>query len=525
MAVGPAPDRQETSPPVPSSIGSRGSIGSITLAIASGAAWGLCHGRVELPWLAAVALAPLVLLLGRRHPFWLGWLHGTAAWVVSLPWIVHTITTYGMVPGPLAALGLLALGAVLGIYRALFAWLAAPVWRRGGAWVYVALPALWVVAELARGRLLTGFPWNLAAYAWTEVPGALPLAAWIGAWGVSALVVATNIGMARAWSTRRWEPAAATLLVVATLLGVGARFAVPPSSGGRPLPVRIVQPDIPDRQIFDPAASEEDYQRLLAMTREVCRPGVLVLWPESASWPHEWQDDPRLEENVRALATAGCDVLLNSAFTRSGHTYNAVLLVGAPPRTPPLQMTAKRHLVPFGEYVPLERLLPFAGKIARFVGEFTPGHGVELLAWNGARIGVAVCYEIVFPGLVADLVRQGATLLVTVTNDGWYGDSAAPRQHLRAARFRAAEERRWVLRAALTGISAAIRPDGSLAGRLDLGRHGVLALDVEGIDSATPFARAPWLVPLLCLVVGAAAIVIARRGRGAASRSLERTSR
>jgi apolipoprotein N-acyltransferase len=455
-----------------------------------------------VPGLSVVALAPLFLLLGTRRPARWGWLHGIATWCAAVPWIVHTLTLYGHLPGPVAGLALLLLAAFLGLYHALFAALGARLWRRGGALALSALPALWVLLELLRAKLLTGFPWNLAAYAWTDVPGALPAASWFGAYGVSALVVLPGLGLARAWATRRWETWAAAALIPAIVLPAAARFArTPPAeladSVRDLVRIAIVQPDTPDRPLFDAAENEADYRRLLDATRTLCAPGTLVVWPESAAWPREWQGDARLRDDVAALTADGCDLLLNTPWEVGPRVYNSVVLVAAGA----VQGRAdKRHLVPFGEYVPLRSVFPFLGKIARMVGDFAAADHATLIDWNGQKLGLAVCYEVIFPGEVADLVRSGATLLVTVTNDGWYGDTAAPHQHLRAARFRAAEERRWLLRAAITGISAVVRPDGSLAGIVDVGREGSIVSGVVGRRDLTPYGRAPWLVPLVAVL-------------------------
>jgi apolipoprotein N-acyltransferase len=393
-----------------------------------------------------------------------------------------------VLPGWVGGLALLLLAAILGAYDAAFAALGARLWRRGGALSIAALPALWVALEALRATLLSGFPWNLAAYAWTDLPGALPLASWIGAWGVSALVLAPSLGLARAWARRTSVPLALGALIPAMLLPVAARdagaAAGPDREAGR-VPLAIVQPDTPNRPWFDAAANEADYRRLLAMTAAACAPGRLVLWPESAAWPRDWQDDPRLRADIAGFAARGCPVLFNSPFAAGGATYNSVLLAGAGDGGEP-QRTDKRHLVPFGEYVPLRRVLPFLGKIARSIGDFSAADRITLLEWGRQRIGVAVCFEVIFPGETAALVRSGATLLATVTNDAWYGDTAAPRQHLRAARFRAAENRRWLARAAITGISALVRPDG------------------------TPYSRAPWLVPALAALVAAAGFLAGR---------------
>jgi len=478
------------------------------LAAAGGVAWGLCFGARPLPWLAVVAPAALFPLLGRRRPFLLGWLHGAVSWCVAIPWIVPTLTIYGQLDGWLAGVSLLLLAAYLGLFTALFAALGARLWRAADPLTLAALPALWVALELVRGWALSGFPWNLAAYAWLAVPGALPLAAWTGAWGVSYLALVPGLGLARAAATRRWEPAALALLIPATLLPVAARWAVPGDAPGGGREARIVQPNSPARPYFDAALVETDYRRLLERSRAVCKPGTLLIWPESAAWPFAWPRDPLLARDVAELAGRGCAVLLNTPTESGERTFNSVVLVAAGRAA---ERYDKRHLVPFGEYVPFAGAIPWLDKIARNAGDFSPAQELRLLGWSGERLGAAICYEVVFPGEVAALTRAGATALVTVTNDAWYGDSAAPWQHLAAARFRAAENRRWLLRAAITGVSAVVRPDGSLAAALGVGEEGTLFGRFAGRRDLSPFARAPWLVPAACLALAALGLLGARR--------------
>ena len=346
------------------------------MALAGGALWGLCFS--VQPWLplCAIGLVPLLLLLSQPRAWLLGWLHGFATWAVALSWLVETLTTYGEIEGWLAGLLLLGLGAVLGLYHLIFAAIASRLWRRGGGVRLAALPALWVLLEVLRGFLITGFPWNLAAYAWTGIPGALPLAAWVGAWGVSFLVVLVSAGVARGVATRRWETAAFVVLLAAVLLPVAGRWASGGRQDGGPAaptgPMRsavIVQPNTPNQVGFDPALFESDYARLLALTHEACRPGTLVLWPESAAWPLLYGRDPRLESDLASFAARGCAVLLNSVSEAGKRYFNSALLVslGRPPAR-----YDKRHLVPFGEYVPLARVFSFISSLARNAGDFSP---------------------------------------------------------------------------------------------------------------------------------------------------------
>lgn len=508
----------------------------LSLAVGGGIAWGLQFGRegfVVAPWLA---LVPLLLLLGHPRAVRLALLHGVAAWLTAIYWIAPTLVTYGGLGWVLGVLGLVLLAAYLAAYQAAFAWLGRPLWRRclggvgrrgvGLALAFLALPALWVSLEWVRGHLFSGFPWNLAGYAWVEVPGALPATAWIGAYGLSGVVVLANAGAALALVRRRWEPLVLGVLVPLLLCATAGRWGageiaqrVSPQATGLQ-PVRIVQPDIQNLTGWDPAAVQRNYGKLFRLSRQACdRTGALLLWPESAAWPYSYDQDPTFRRDVDALA-ARCPVLLNSVRQDgAGRWFNSGLLVAA---GGPTARYDKRHLVPFGEYVPLAGLIPFFDSLTRNAGDFTPAREVRLLPWKREEIGLAICFEVTFPAEVAETVQQGATVLATLTNDAWYGDTTAPWQHFRAARFRAAENRRPLLRAAITGVSGVIGADGSVLDRLGVGEEGVLRAAVEGRRDRSPFSRHPDLVPLLAALVAASAI-LGMRWRGAA-RAMKPTS-
>ncbi len=488
-----------------------GSLVPAALAVAGGAVWGLCHGERELglaPW---AALVPLFLLLGQPRPGRLGFLHGLATWLVGVWWIAPTLRAYGGLPRAGAWLLLLALAAYLALFHAAFAALGARLWRRGGGAAWLGLPALWVALEWIRAWLLTGFPWNLAAYAVTAMPGALQLASWIGAYGVSGVLLLVNCGIALGVARRRWVPAAAAGGAALVLLALAGRWAggeEAPEDRGRP--VRVVQPNIATLTAYDGAAVRAGYERLLRLSRAACdERGALLVWPESAAWPMA-VDEPLLRADLEALAAAGCPVLLNSTREAGGRLHNAAFLVGAGGAS---DYADKRHLVPFGEYVPLKGLLPFVGTLARAAGDFAPAEELRLLAWREERLGVAICFEVIFPGEVAQAVRRGATVLVTITNDAWYGPTSAPWQHFRAARWRAAENRRPLVRAAITGVSGLIAADGSVAAQLGVGEEGVLRGRVSGRGALSPYTRAPWLVPALGVVAAALAILLSWRER------------
>lgn len=481
----------------------------MAFAVAGGLVWAAQFGPdgfLVVPWMA---LVPLLLLLRGPRPALLGWLHGVVFWIASIPWIAPTLEVYGALPRWLSWLLLGLLAAYLALFWAAFAGLGARLWRQGGAVALLGLSALWVVLELLRGWLGSGFPWNDATYAWVEVPGALPLAAWVGPWGISFLVVLANIGVTWMLEPGRRRTGVLAVLVPLTLLPMAARFHGGAVRSGPSQSVRVLQPNIANQVAYDPVPALRNYARVLAMSKEACdQPGALVVWPESAAWPFDYPRDAAFSRDLHALASLGCPLLFNTAFKVGDEWRNAAFLL-----TPEgsEQRYDKRHLVPFGEYVPARKLFPFIEGLARHAGDFSPAREIRLLEWGREKLAMAICFEVIFPGEVAAAVQRGATTLVTITNDAWYGRTDAPWQHFRTARFRAAEQRRPLVRAAITGVSALVRADGSVAAQLGPFEQGVLRGTLRGGVGLSPYGRRPWLVPALCWLLVAATQALARR--------------
>ena len=484
--------------------------GTALLAIGGAGAWSLCFGRQPSLWLPWVALVPLVLLLGRRRAVLWGWVYAVVLWLGSMYWIAGTLETFGGLSPGLAALVQVLLALYLGFDQVVFVFFGRRIWRRG-AWTSLwGLPALWVTLEWLRGFAFGRFPWNLAAFAWADMPGALPLTAWIGSFGVSWLLMFANVGVALSFRRRRWEPAAGTVLTALLVLILAGRWSDPEDlraqDSGRD--VRVIQPDSTIVHTWE--ESWDNYHRLIAMSEAECAGPTpagerrLLVWPESAAWPHSYITSERLRQDVARLTEGGCDVLLGSQINEGEDIFNAILLVSS---DGPIGRYSKRKLVPWGEYIPLRDVLPFMGKVARAAGDFTPGRSSALLSWGDEDMAAAICYEVIFGGAIAEQVQDGASVLLTVTNDAWYGDTIGPYQHFRAARFRAAENRRPMIRAALTGISGLIDRRGKVTGRLDIGERGVLRGRLAGSRELTPYSRAPWLVPVVCALLSIFAIV------------------
>ena len=545
--------------------------------------WALCGGVQSLafaaspmPWVVWVAWVPIAWLAldasdaprsGRQvlAAWWSGWVF----WLCTIPWIAHTISVHGGLPVWLGTMLLGLLAAYMALYQAAFVAIAGrlrPPRVAARAWVLRAavLAGLWAGLEWLRERLFSGFPWAPLGEALVDMPGALDLAPWIGGRGLSMAAMFWSVVCALLldveWRTRRPAPGgpdersgatlvdqralamklwAGTALAAILLFGLASvvgerrasRWRVDSSTPPEDPPalartstriVRIVQPNVPI--LRDGAEFVRNYQRLLDLS-SCTVPGTLIVWPESAAFPYLWERHQSFREDIRLIASRGCDLLFNSAIaveTNEGPgTTNAALLAtwnGDEGRID-VQRYDKMHLVPYGEYVPLKDVLPFVRQLARSVGEFEPGEKLVLPEWKNVDLGVAICFEVVFPYEVAERVRRGADLLAVITNDAWFGRSAAPAQHLASARMRAAENFRPLVFAATTGISAVVDERGGVRSRIPLEEAGVLELtlrgpgdviDIENMWDFTLYSRAPWAIDLFAALLVAAGFLAGR---------------
>ncbi len=416
--------------------------------------------------LAFVALIPLMFAIhgvGWGEAAILGFLSGLAFWLLTIPWIAGTMVQYGGVPWAVSSLILLGLAGYLACYTAAFCAFLVRSPLHSGALHVVLAASFWVALEFVRTYALTGFPWNLLGYSQYRNLPLIQIASVTGVYGVSFAIVAVNAALARfvaepAGRQRLGALAAAGAFAAAAL---GTAWLSPPASDRAPVPVALLQASVEqgvkwDRTLQD--ATLEIYRRL---TREAARSGAAVIvWPETAV-PFFLRDDPRWPEVAALARENNAHLLVGAPDVWQGARRNSAFLVG--PEGTLRGRYDKRHLVPFGEYVPLVRLLSFAGAIAGSgIGAFAPGSEATLFETPAGRLAVVICYESIFPAEVREFFRDGAEVLVNITNDAWFGRSAAPVQHLAMAIFRAVENRAYLLRAANTGISAIVAPDGQV---------------------------------------------------------------
>lgn len=484
-------------------------------------------------WPLLFLVAPLTAALHRRASSpraaaLLGWLLGVGYFLPGLLWIGEAFLVEAerfawMRP---FAVTLLPMGLAL-FWAAAF---AAARWafpRREGAsaaGLALALASAWSLAEVARSYLLTGFPWGLFAFSWIDAPTA-QAAAWIGPYGLNTLTILAAIGpywliLARAGGPAR-RPAlvltAAALAPLLTLSLLGALRLSGAETSSSDVIVRLVQPNVPQRDKWRPELAQGHLRSLLGLSAAPAGdfgPPDIVLWPETAT-PYSIATDPELRAAVMDRLPNGARLVYGALrfAPRIGEepsVYNSLIAL-----SPDAEIEAvydKHHLVPFGEYLPFQSWLEASGifQLAGGRGAFSSGPGPKRVALSGLpRFQPLICYEAIFPQERLSVAERPEWLLQS-TNDAWFGDSSGPRQHLVQARFRAIEQGLPLFRAANTGISAGIDPYGRIMAGLDLDQRGAIDLPLPSPLELTLYV---WLgeTPLVgMLMIMLAGIVVMR---------------
>ncbi len=491
------------------------------LATISGVLLTLAFPKLDQGWLAWIALIPLLWALGDadlrtswRIGFWTGLVHGLGL----MYWTVHTMHVYGYLPLYQCIPLLVLLAAYLALYPALFGAAVARLSDRPRHLLLIA-PAAWTALEYARARLFTGFPWELLGYSQYKALWAIQIADLTGVYGVSALVVLVNSALALVLMAVREQPwrnqrvdrrtaltaltTAAALVAAVALYGtlrlrhVDAAAAAAPKAG-----VAVVQGNIDQAIKWDPEFQMVTAAKYNALSLAVAPKADLIVWPETATPFYLFQDRRPTEIVLDGIRTAGKDFIIGSPFlvsSANGESYfNSAYLVTAGGNA--AGRYDKVHLVPFGEYVPLKRWLPFIDKMVVMVGDFKTGTAGRTLQWNTHPIGMLICYEAIFPELARAMANNGAHLLVNITNDAWFGTTSAAYQHFSMSVLRAVENRRVLARAANTGISGFIDAAGRISASTALMQDATALSESALLDIPSFYTRwGDW--PLALIVV------------------------
>ena len=511
------------------------------LAAASGVLQVLIFPEPALYFLSWVALAPLIYAVlqcrnqdalltmvedGKWYApatawqgFWLGYLSGVIWYLGSCYWVYHVMHVYGNLGPTTSFLLLLAYALYLALYHGLFGLLLALIARRRNGYSLRALvfaPFAWVAVELAR-TYITSFPWDLLGTAQIDNIPLTRLATFTGVYGLSFEIALVNTAVAAAFLVPRARRnlMLAASLAAAAVLQVG-QFIKPPAltcDHG----VTLVQSNIP---ILDDPWSLDYLQQTLSELRALSTrppqspPGTpgLIIWPESPA-PF-FVTDLHLRGTLGEVARSTNSYIVAGSMgiehagdpARQPDIYNSASLIA--PTGAWIQRYDKIHLVPFGEYIPFEKLIFFAQKLTHEIGTFARGTQRNPLEEDGVRLGTFICYESVFPNEVRQFALHGGTVFVNISNDGWYGPTGAPRQHLNMARMRAVENNRWLLRDTNSGITAVIDPFGRIVAQAQRNQRTALQGAYSLIDGTTFYTRHGDWFAFLCAIITLAGVAL-----------------
>ena len=503
------------------------------LAVISGLLMAAAFPKVDLSLFAWIAMVPLLYAVEGETPwrvFRFAWLQGFACYVASVYWIALTLHNFTSLQVYAAIAPMILLAAVLALFTAASLAIATFTSARLDLPIMLTLPIAWTAIEWVRTYFPIGFPWNLLGYAAYRNLELIQFAEFTGVYGVSALIVFANaVVYVVAFQTCPRRTQAASLGTLTVLMAVAFIFGsirirdvtARPVQG--PLKVAMVQGDIPQSLKWDPqflASSFQIYQEQSAAAAK--RGADLIVWPEAAAafffqpedrYPPAFAQDAAYRQRLLTLATQAGDPILFGApalGVEDGRVgfYNRAYLIAPGGRVE--AWYDKLQLVPFGEYVPLRRVFGyFVSRVVAGMGDMFAGHTQTVFQVKDAKLGVLICYESIFPNLARSVVKDGAEILVNITNDAWYGESSAPYQLLAMAALRAVETKVPLVRVANTGISAVIEPTGRITMPTPLFTRGTQTADVSWHRTVTVYTAVGDLFAEICFILTLAGFMFA----------------
>lgn len=487
----------------------------LLLALLAGASATAALAPFDFVWLAPVAPLLLFLILQnapQHQSLLLGWIFGVGFFGAGASWVFVSISEHSATPLPIAVL----LTALFVMGLALLYMLQAWIWKRwfSGSWGALSFIGLWILGEWLRSWLFTGFPWLYLGYATLDTPLAA-LAPIGGVWLNSLIVSACGILLLELVRDGRWS-ARVSYLILLVLPWAGLPFLNQQwtKPHGELLKVTLIQADIDQETKWDPGHRETILARYEALTLPHSGDD-LIIWPETAIPTFFSRAAPQLEPLLQQLDNDGSTLISGLPTStldpdnqrRQYHNSLAVLSNGS-------GVYHKQRLVPFGEYVPLEDYL--RGTLEFFnlpMSSFSlPKHDQPLLTVNGYKLSAAICYEIAYPELVR-VSGQQADIILTVSNDTWFGQSIAPAQHMQIARMRALENQRWIIRGTNNGISGFIDPTGKVTEQAPRYTQATLNGSVQARQGLTPYQQyGSWPVLGLAILFSILGLVNHKRG-------------
>jgi apolipoprotein N-acyltransferase len=470
-----------------------------------------------LTLIACLALYLSLSELSPRQAALRSWWFGFGLFASGTSWVYVSIHDYGAASVPLALFLTVLFVAGLALLLALFGWLWARFFRQNNHSISNALAfaALWVAIEVFRGWFLTGFPWLYIGYSQLNGPlaGFAPLG---GVWLVSFLLALSSVLLLILWKGLQWSSrlAAALLLSVIWISGFALQSLEWTQPSGEPLSVTTIQGNIEQNLKWDPAQIEAQLLLYQSLTLNAA-PSDLIIWPETAVPILKDQAQGYLNSMDRIISRQDSALITGLPLRQNDKNgslryYNAITTLGDSQGE-----YLKQKLVPFGEYVPLQDLL--RGLIDFFdlpMSDFARGSSQQIpLTAKGYKIAPYICYEVVYPEFATELAAQ-SDILLTISNDTWFGTSIGPMQHLQMAQMRALEAGRWMIRATNNGVSALIDPRGKITATVPQFQQAILRGSVVPMQGLTPYLRwQSWPLILLCALCLIAAVLRHKRQR------------
>ena len=464
--------------------------------------------------LAWVALAPFFLSiegLPLKAAFKAGFAMGLVYFFGTTYWIYRSMHDFGGISLVPSLLIVAALAAYMGLYTAVFAALYSARIRHTRLPALLVAPVLWVTLEYIRSYLFTGFPWATLGYSQWNFPAVIQIADVTGVYGVSFLIVSVNAAFADFFLLRRRTrrmplyPVSYTAAGYVCLAGLVAatflygNYRLDEARPGRPLKVSIAQGDIEQSEKWDRRYQDQVFRiyRNLTAGAAIQTPNLIV-WPESALPFAFDEQDPRVKALEQTENTMRIPLLIGAVRQKTDGRYSnsAVLIDGGRPA----YIYDKIHLVPFGEYVPLKRVLFFVNKLSDAIGDFSGGDEYLEGGIGKDRFATLICYEMAFPGLVRKFFINGGDFMVTITNDAWFGRSTGPYQNWSMSALRAVENRKPVIRAANSGISGFFTSTGLVIKRTSLFERRTITATVMTDPTVTFYTRYGDLFAYLCIL-------------------------
>ncbi|MBA4366659.1 MAG: apolipoprotein N-acyltransferase [Desulfobacterium sp.] len=495
------------------------------LAIVSGLLMTSAFPKINLDWVAWFAFIPLLYSiknLSVKNAFYIGLVAGITHYITLLYWLVPTMHTYGNLPIWLGSLLILLLSSYLGLYYAVFTSFLTKFCKTPSS-IAIWFPMVIVSLEFIRSLLFSGFPWELIGYSQFERLNLIQLSDITGVYGISFLIALVNGSLyltllytgKQEWQgvkvTKKtaWGSLVITALIMIIVLAYGnvrIQLTDRKIETAEKIKVSVIQGNIDQSLKWNPEYQKITILKYLELSFSTLPDSPsLIVWPETAtpfyfSSPYGSQYLKRLiQEGVKE---ANISLLFGSpSYKRDGEAvnyYNTAYLLN--PDGKEIGSYNKVHLVPYGEYVPLKEWFPFIGKLVAQVGDFKTGTKGSTILWNQHRMGVQICFEVIFPDLARAMASNQADFFINITNDAWFGTSSGPFQHFSMTVFRAVENKRALVRSANTGISGFIDPTGRILDTTSLSVDSARTNTVPLMKIKTVYMKVGDLFAKICLI-------------------------